>query len=75
MSDFQINTASCIAVLKTSRLVLHKTFWKHISKVSVKLTLRYFEKSGSKAVEKLVNGFQPLTIFVKKLHRESSTEF
>ena len=41
----------------------------------VKQTLRYFEKAGSKAIAKLVNGFQPLTIFVKGLHRKSSTEF
>ena len=41
----------------------------------VKQTLRYFEKAASKAIAKLVNGFQPLTIFVKELHRKSSTEF
>ena len=41
----------------------------------VKQTLRHFEKVGSKAIGKLVNGFQPLTIFVKELHRKSSTEF
>ena len=40
----------------------------------VKQTLRHFDKSGSKAIAKLVNDFQPLTIFVKELHRKSSTE-
>ena len=41
----------------------------------VKQALRHFEKSGSRAIAKLVNGFQPLTIFMKELHRKSSTEF
>ena len=40
-----------------------------------KQTLRHFEKSGSKVIAKLVNGFQSLTIFLKKLYRKSSTEF
>ena len=60
------------SALKTSRLVLHKTFRKNVSKACFKNT---FEKSGLKAIAKLVNGFQPLTVFVKKLHRKSSTVF
>ena len=51
----------------------------HFGKMSqrhlVKQTLRHFEKSGSKGIAKLVNGFQSLTISVKELHRKSSTEF
>ena len=41
----------------------------------VKQTLRHFLKSGSKASAKLVNGFYPLTIFVKELHLKSATKF
>ena len=73
MLDLQIQKTSCIAVLKTSRLVLHKTLGKNVSKASCKTDT--FGKSGSKTIAKLVNGFKPLTIFVKKLHRKSSTEF
>ena len=48
----------------------------HFGKMSQRhLVKQTFEKSGSKGIAKLVNGFQSLTISVKELHRKSSTEF
>ena len=41
----------------------------------VKQALRHFEKSCFKAIAKLVNGFQQLTIFMKELDHKKSTEF
>ena len=55
--------------------MLHKTFWKNVPKTSCKTDFKTFLKSGLKAIAKLVNGFYPLTIFVKELHRKSLTEF
>ena len=63
------------SILKISRLVLHKTFWKNVPKTPCKTNFKTFLKSGLKAIAKLVNGFYPLTIFVKELHRKSLTEF
>ena len=55
--------------------MLHKTFWKNVSKTSSKTDFKTFLKSGLKAIAKLVNGFWPLAIFVKEIHRKSWTEF
>ena len=58
--------------------MLHKAFWKNVCQASCKTDFTTFlrlTKGGSKAVAKLVNGFQPLYIFVKELHRKRSTGF
>ena len=75
MSDLQIQNTPSTAVQKTSCLLLHKTFQKNVSETSCKTDFKAFLESDLKAVAKLVNGFQPLTIYVEELHRKSSAMF
>ena len=46
-----------------------------MSNKTCKRDFKTFLKSGLKAIAKLINEFYPFTIFVKELHRKSSTKF